>query len=181
MSWRVDKLLRDSFLRQLISRMSISGTFWEPRRPTNMWKVRLTRTIAVFGLVQVYINSYNFHYMFCMKRFGVALMQSSLCVCLFFFENLSTTGLVTGTVTGTCEVSLLEQFVIRALQAKRCDITAVFMQDSTPPHIARCVKQVLHCHFGDDGIISRHFLTTSHPRSLDLNNNKHIMNIKIVL
>ncbi|GFW41073.1 hypothetical protein TNCV_414821 [Trichonephila clavipes] len=55
--------------------------------------------------------------------------------------------------------SLLEQSVIPAVQARRYDTATLFMQDGVPPHIARCVKHVLHCHFDDDKIISRHFPT----------------------
>ncbi|GFU27371.1 uncharacterized protein TNCV_3906131 [Trichonephila clavipes] len=43
------------------------------------------------------------------------------------------------------------------------------MQDGTPLHIARCVKQVLRCHFGDDKIISPHFPTALSPRFPELN------------
>ncbi|GFW52027.1 uncharacterized protein TNCV_2818961 [Trichonephila clavipes] len=43
------------------------------------------------------------------------------------------------------------------------------MQDGTPPHIAHCVKQVLHHHFSDYIIISQYFPTAWPPRSPDLN------------
>ena len=51
-------------------------------------------------------------------------------------------------------VSLLQQSIFPALQKRRCDTIAVFMQDGAPLHIARCVKQLLRRHFGDDRIIS---------------------------
>ncbi|GFX23780.1 uncharacterized protein TNCV_3597221 [Trichonephila clavipes] len=54
-------------------------------------------------------------------------------------------------------------------KARRCDTTTVFMLGRVPPHIARCVKQVLHHHFGGNRIINRNFPTAWPPRSLDLN------------
>ena len=65
---------------------------------------------------------------------------------MFFFfiiiEEHSATGSVICTVTAE-RYSLLEQSVISALQARKCDTITVFMQDGPPPHIARCVKLVL--------------------------------------
>ncbi|GFV67087.1 hypothetical protein TNCV_1078671 [Trichonephila clavipes] len=58
-----------------------------------------------------------------------------------------------------CGAILLKQFVIAALQERRCDTNTVFMQDGVPPYSARCVKQVLHRHFDDDRIISERFST----------------------
>ncbi|GFX09513.1 hypothetical protein TNCV_4698991 [Trichonephila clavipes] len=43
------------------------------------------------------------------------------------------------------------------LSARRCDTTTALMQDDAPPHIARCEKQVLRCHFDEDRVICRHF------------------------
>ncbi|GFU76328.1 hypothetical protein TNCV_285281 [Trichonephila clavipes] len=50
---------------------------------------------------------------------------------------------------------------LQGVHARRCGKTATtfFMQDGALPHIARCAKQVLHHHFSDDRIISRHFPT----------------------
>ena len=47
----------------------------------------------------------------------------------------------------TDERALLEQFVILALQARRCVTATIFMQDGAPPHIARCLNQLLRHHF----------------------------------
>ena len=43
------------------------------------------------------------------------------------------------------------------------------MQDGAPPHIVRCVKQLLHRHLVDERIISRQLPTAWLPRSPDLN------------
>ncbi|GBN13688.1 hypothetical protein AVEN_199733-1 [Araneus ventricosus] len=43
------------------------------------------------------------------------------------------------------------------------------MQDGASPHIANPVKRLLSMHFGNDRIISRHFLTNWAPSSPDLN------------
>ena len=68
-------------------------------------------------------------------------------------------------------VSLLQQSIIPALQARQCDTTTVFMQNGVPPHIAHCMKQLLCicCHFGDDRIISLKFPTAWPSKSFDLN------------
>ncbi|GBN43390.1 hypothetical protein AVEN_138006-1 [Araneus ventricosus] len=84
----------------------------------------------------------------------------------FFFEEM---GPVTYTVKGTCYESLLRNQLIPALQQRGCVDSTIFMQDGAPPHIATPVKQLLNLHFGNDRIISRHFLTVWPPRSPDLN------------
>ncbi|GFX66836.1 hypothetical protein TNCV_3049341 [Trichonephila clavipes] len=61
----------------------------------------------------------------------------------------------------------IEQFVIPALQEKRCDKTMAYIQDGAPPHNADCEKQVLRCHFSKDRIPSRHFPTYWPPRPPD--------------
>ncbi|GFX00454.1 uncharacterized protein TNCV_2091041 [Trichonephila clavipes] len=86
----------------------------------------------------------------------------------FFFENHSTTGLVTCTVTGQRYASLLEQCVIPTYHARRCNTTILFIHNGVPPHIARCLKHVLRCHFDDYRFINQHF-STAWPRSPDLN------------
>ena len=43
------------------------------------------------------------------------------------------------------------------------------MQDGASAHIARCVKQLLRSHFGNERIISRQFPTAWPPRSPNLN------------
>ncbi|GFX44285.1 uncharacterized protein TNCV_4376731 [Trichonephila clavipes] len=45
----------------------------------------------------------------------------------------------------------------------------MFMQDGAPPHITRCVKDVLKHHFTEERVISRQFLHLRPPRSPDLN------------
>ena len=70
---------------------------------------------------------------------------------------------VTYTVTSQRYTSLLEQSIISALQARRCDITTVFMEDGTPSLIARCSKLLLNLYFGEDKIISRQY-STAWPR-----------------
>ena len=73
------------------------------------------------------------------------------------------------TVTSQQYSLILKQSVILAFKARPCDKTAVFMQDGTPPHIPRCVKQLLRHHFGDERIISLQFPIALPPRSPDLN------------
>ncbi|GBN48423.1 hypothetical protein AVEN_84468-1 [Araneus ventricosus] len=77
----------------------------------------------------------------------------------FFFEEIGPSGLVTCTVKGTLYESLLRNQLIRALQQRGCVDGTFFMQDGAPPHISTPVKQLLNLHFGNDKIISRHFLT----------------------
>ena len=67
------------------------------------------------------------------------------------------TGNMTCTDTGQRYASLLQPAV---LQAELCDTTTVIIHDGAPLHIARCVKQLLRRHFGDNRIFSRKFLTT---------------------
>ena len=43
------------------------------------------------------------------------------------------------------------------------------MRDGAPPHIANPLKQLLKRHFGNAGMISRHFPTAWLSRSSDLN------------
>ena len=66
-----------------------------------------------------------------------------------------TMGNVRCTITSQRYALLLRQYVIPALKARRCDETTVFMQDGALKFIARCVKELLHLHFGDERIISR--------------------------
>ena len=81
---------------------------------------------------------------------GLVRLYCNFIVCpgffSFLFEEHSTAEPVTCTFTVQRCVSLLEQTVIPALQAGRCDTTTVFMQDGAPPHIARYLKQLLRHH-----------------------------------
>ncbi|GFS73246.1 uncharacterized protein TNCV_4571651 [Trichonephila clavipes] len=43
------------------------------------------------------------------------------------------------------------------------------MQDGAPPHITRCVKDVLKHHFTEERVISRQFLHLRPPRSPEIN------------
>ena len=72
------------------------------------------------------------------------------------------------TLTGHRYPSLLELSIILTLKSRQCDKTTVFMQDDALPHISRCLKQLLCCHFGDERIISRQFLTAWPPKSPQL-------------
>ncbi|GIY55670.1 uncharacterized protein CEXT_766281 [Caerostris extrusa] len=56
--------------------------------------------------------------------------------------------------------SLLRNQVIPTLQHLACLDGIIFMQDGTPLHIAKTVMQLLKTYFGNDRIISRHFLIT---------------------
>lgn len=59
--------------------------------------------------------------------------------------------------------------VIPELQQRGILATTIFMQDGAPPHIGRCVKQLLQQQFTNDRIIARHFPISWPPRSPDLN------------
>lgn len=87
----------------------------------------------------------------------------------FFFEEPSAAGPVTCTVTAARLESMLRCFVIPELQQRGILDTTVFMQDGAPPHIGRCVKQLLQQHFTNDRIVARHFPIAWPPRSPDLN------------
>ncbi|KFM74594.1 hypothetical protein X975_20604, partial [Stegodyphus mimosarum] len=87
----------------------------------------------------------------------------------FFFEEITSAGPITCTVTGKRYEALLRNHVLPTLQQRQCVDRTIFMQDGAPPHIATLVKQLLISHFGDDRIISRHFPTAWPPRSPDLN------------
>ena len=80
-------------------------------------------------------------------------------------RSFHTTGNLTCTVTCQHYTSLLQQSIIPALQ-----IGDVIQppQDGAPPHIARCVKQLLRHHFDDNRIINRKFPTGWPSRSSDL-------------
>ena len=66
-----------------------------------------------------------------------------------------TTDNVTCTVASQRYALLLQEFIILALQARRCDPITMFMQDDVPPHIAHFWKQLLRRYFCEDRIISR--------------------------
>ncbi|GFX76820.1 uncharacterized protein TNCV_1952611 [Trichonephila clavipes] len=61
----------------------------------------------------------------------------------YFFEELVAVGPVTCSITGQRYASLLRNNIIPSLQACQCLSRIIFMQDGTPPHITRCVKDVL--------------------------------------
>ena len=79
-------------------------------------------------------------------------------------HSFPTTGDVTFTVIGQRYTSRLQQYIIFGLQARQRDTTTVFIKDGEPPHVARCVKEFLHNHFGSDKITSRKF-PTAFPKS----------------
>ncbi|GFY25148.1 transposable element tc3 transposase [Trichonephila clavipes] len=87
----------------------------------------------------------------------------------YFFEELGAGGPVTCSVTGQRYASLLRNKIIPDLQAHQCLSRIIFMQDGAPPHITRCVKDVLKHHFTEERVISRQFRHLWPPRSPDLN------------
>lgn len=87
----------------------------------------------------------------------------------YFFEELSARGPVTCSITGQRYASLLENKIVPDLQARQCLSRTIFMQDGAPPHISRCVTDVLKTHFTEERVISRHFPDPWPPRSPDLN------------
>ncbi|GFU71866.1 uncharacterized protein TNCV_1628071 [Trichonephila clavipes] len=87
----------------------------------------------------------------------------------YFFEELGAGGLVTCSITGQRYASLLRNKIITDLQARQCLSRIIFMQDGAPPHITRCVTDVLKHHFPEERVISRQFRHLWPPRSPDLN------------
>ncbi|GFU19327.1 uncharacterized protein TNCV_3032491 [Trichonephila clavipes] len=55
------------------------------------------------------------------------------------------------------ELGLLQNKIIPDLQARQCLSRILFMQDGAPPHITRCVTDVLKHHFTEGRVISRQF------------------------
>ncbi|GFW29964.1 uncharacterized protein TNCV_5000041 [Trichonephila clavipes] len=78
-------------------------------------------------------------------------------------------GPVTCSITGQRYASLLLNKIIPDLQAHQCFSRIIFMQDGAPPHITRCVKDVLKHHFIEERVISRQIRHLWPPRSPDLN------------
>ncbi|GFV11914.1 uncharacterized protein TNCV_109621 [Trichonephila clavipes] len=86
----------------------------------------------------------------------------------FFFEEVRDSGFVTATVTGEWYADMLQNHIIPSLADKHLLERTIFMQDGSPPHIARRVKDLLRRLFGDDRVLSRHFHHAWPPRSPDL-------------
>ncbi|GFX97457.1 uncharacterized protein TNCV_2840171 [Trichonephila clavipes] len=86
-----------------------------------------------------------------------------------FFEELGAGGPVTCSITGQRYASLLRNKIIPDLQAHQCFSRIIFMKDGAPPHITRCVKDVLKHHFIEERVISRQIRHLWPPRSPDLN------------
>ncbi|GFU79343.1 uncharacterized protein TNCV_2138661 [Trichonephila clavipes] len=87
----------------------------------------------------------------------------------YFFEELGAGGPVTCSITGQRYASLLRNKIIPDLQARQCLSHIIFMQDGAPPHITRCVTDVLKHHFTEERVISHQFRHLWPPRSSDLN------------
>ncbi|GFT32785.1 uncharacterized protein TNCV_2901771 [Trichonephila clavipes] len=77
-------------------------------------------------------------------------------------------GFVTATVTGERYADMLQNRIIPSLADKHLLEQTIFMQDGTPPHIARRVKDLLRRSFDDDRVLSRHFHHAWPPWSPDL-------------
>ncbi|GFW76227.1 uncharacterized protein TNCV_3800621 [Trichonephila clavipes] len=76
---------------------------------------------------------------------------------------------VTFSITGQRYASLLRNKIIPDLQARQCLSRIIFMQDGAPPHITRCVLDVLKHHFTEECVISRQFRHLWPSRSPDHN------------
>ncbi|GFY34451.1 uncharacterized protein TNCV_2821371 [Trichonephila clavipes] len=87
----------------------------------------------------------------------------------YFFEKLGAGGPVTCSITGQRYASLLRNKIISDLQARQCLSRTIFMQDGAPPHIIRCVTDVLKHHFTEERVISHQFRHLWPPRTPDLN------------
>ncbi|GFX76624.1 uncharacterized protein TNCV_3163421 [Trichonephila clavipes] len=73
----------------------------------------------------------------------------------YFFEELGAGVQVTCSITGQRYASLLRNKIIPDLQARPCLSRIIFMQDGAPPHITRCVTDVLKHHFTEERVIRR--------------------------
>ncbi|GFV86584.1 uncharacterized protein TNCV_4184391 [Trichonephila clavipes] len=87
----------------------------------------------------------------------------------YFFEELGAGGPVTCSITGQRYASLVRNKIIPDLQARQCLSRIIFMQDGAPPHITRCITDVLKHHFTEERVISRQFRHLWPPRSPDPN------------
>ncbi|GFW58337.1 transposable element tc3 transposase [Trichonephila clavipes] len=87
----------------------------------------------------------------------------------YFFEELGTGGPVTCSITGQRYASLLWNKIIPDLQSRQCLSRKIFMQDGAPPHITRCVTDVLKHHLTEERVISCQFRHLWPPQSPDLN------------
>ncbi|GFX64853.1 transposable element tc3 transposase [Trichonephila clavipes] len=87
----------------------------------------------------------------------------------YFFEKIGAGGPVTCYTTGQRYASLLRNEIIPDEQARQCLSPIIFMQDRAPPHITRCVTDVLKHQFTEEHVISRRFHHLWPPRSLELN------------
>ncbi|GFW75300.1 transposable element tc3 transposase [Trichonephila clavipes] len=95
--------------------------------------------------------------------------HSTLQVSLHSPKELSAGGPVTCSITGQGYASSLRNKTISDLQARQCLSHIMFMQDGAPPHITRCVKDVLKHHFTEERAMSHQFIHLWPPRSPDLN------------
>ncbi|UYV65386.1 hypothetical protein LAZ67_3004168 [Cordylochernes scorpioides] len=93
---------------------------------------------------------------------------SSFIIGPFFFEEINGRTFKTASVTGERYVQLLREKVIPILQDRQALSEITFMQDGEPPHISRGGKQLLKDTFGEDRVISRHFIHQWPSRSPDL-------------
>ncbi|GFU26486.1 uncharacterized protein TNCV_2463301 [Trichonephila clavipes] len=75
----------------------------------------------------------------------------------YLFEKLGAEDPVTCSITGQRYASLLRNKIIPDLQARQCLSRIIFMQNGAPPHITRCVMDVLKHHFTEELEISHKF------------------------
>ena len=59
-------------------------------------------------------------------------------------------GFITATMTGERYADMLQNCIIPSLANKHQLECTIVMQDGPLPHIARCMKDLLHMSFGDD-------------------------------
>ncbi|GBN87208.1 hypothetical protein AVEN_145010-1 [Araneus ventricosus] len=74
-----------------------------------------------------------------------------------FESEIGPAGTVTCTINCVRYELLLLNHIIPAFQQLTCMCSTIFMQDVSPPHIINPAKRLLSMHFGNDGIVSRHF------------------------
>jgi inhibitor of nuclear factor kappa-B kinase subunit alpha len=95
--------------------------------------------------------------------------QKVLVWCGFTADFILTPFFIDGNLNGCQYVTMLRNHVLPQLRKKRRMSSTIFQQDGAPPHIAREVKELLLAHFGENRVISRHFVQPWPARSPDLN------------
>ena len=87
----------------------------------------------------------------------------------FFFQEMRDSGSETVSVTGVKYADMFQNRIIPSLAHKCLLESTTFMQDGSPPHITRQMKDLLGRSFGDNRLLSPYFRYAWSPRSPYLN------------